>query len=167
MQSLVTTCKSPRPAQRNPPRLASLVLTQSGEKLASRRHEQRRLLKNFADYCWRKSADTSCFSCAPVETLQLVGENSAADFEACRNKNFERVALYPTRNRCEYRETCSAIVGHRRKHDRRSSTCLFMASLWIKREPDQIAAIGSVRPLTRFRCQPDRRFLFRGGDFAE
>jgi len=133
--------------------------------LASRRHEQRRLLKNLADYRWRKNTNTSCFPGTPVETLQLIGEDCATDFELRGNENFERVALHPTRDWRENRETGFSIVGRRRKHNRRPSTGLLMPGSWIERQPDNVAPIGSVLPLTRLRCQLDRQFLFRDGDF--
>lgn len=97
----------------------------------------------------------------------MVGEDSAADLKACRNENFERVALYPTRDRGEYRKASSPIVGRRRKDNRRPAPRLLVTCLWIKREPNEIAASGSKRPLTRFRCQRRRQFLFRDADFAE
>ncbi len=97
----------------------------------------------------------------------MVGENSAADPEAWRNENFEWVALYSTGDRGEYRKAGSPIVRCWRKHNRRPSPGLLVTCLWVKREPNQVAALGSVRPLTRFRCQPDSQFLFCYGDFAE
>jgi hypothetical protein len=97
----------------------------------------------------------------------LVGENSAADLEPCRNENFERVALYSTRDWGEYCKASSPVVRCWRKDNRRSSPGLLMTGLWVERQPNQVAALGNVPPLTRFRCQPDRQFLFRYGDFAE
>ncbi len=96
----------------------------------------------------------------------MVGENCTANFQTFRNENFERVALYPTRDWSEHRKPGAPIVGCRRKDNCRSSARLLMTGLWIKREPNQIPAIGSVAPLTRLRRQPGRQFLFRDDDFV-
>lgn len=122
-------------------------------------------MKNLLDDCWGKDADACCLPGAPIETLQLIRQNGARNVETGRDEDFERVTLYATGDRDKYRDTCSPIVGGWRKYDRRPPTGLLMTSL-IESQPDQIPSIGSINPLTRFRCQPAHQPEFRDGDFA-
>lgn len=123
-------------------------------------------MKNLADHRWRKNANASGLSCAPIEALHLVGKRSAADFEPFRKENFKWISFHLPCDWDADRKSRLPIVRNRRKNDSRTPPSLLMASLRIERQPYEIAAIGNVLSPTRLRCQPAHPFQLRDVDFA-
>lgn len=71
--------------------------------LASRQ-QHRSLLEYFAHDHRRQRCKPSGASRSPIETLDLIGENSAGNIETFRDKNLKRVTFNLLRQRDEQRE---------------------------------------------------------------
>ena len=76
----------------------------------------------------------------------MVREDDAGDRAVGRQGDFKRVTLHLAGNRAGDRKACLGIVKARRQDQRRPSAALFMPSLGVEREPDEIASIGHVGP---------------------
>jgi hypothetical protein len=73
-----------------------------------------------------------------------IGEDDPGDLSALRQRDFERVALHVTGNRACNGKARFRVVAARREDQGRAPTALLMASLRIKRQPDQIAGVWYV-----------------------
>ena len=76
----------------------------------------------------------------------MVRKDDASDRAVGRQGDFKRVTLHLAGNGAGDRKACLGIVEARRQDQRRPSAALFMPSLRIEREPDEIASIGHVGP---------------------
>ena len=76
----------------------------------------------------------------------MVRKDDASDRAVGRQGDFKRVTLHLAGNRAGDRKACLGIVKARRQDQRRPPAALFMPSLWVEREPDEIASIGHVGP---------------------
>src|SRR5437773_2323585 len=76
----------------------------------------------------------------------MVREDDAGDRAAGRQGDFKRVTLHLAGDGAGDRKACLGIVNARRQDQRRPPAALFMPSLWVEREPDQVASIGHVGP---------------------
>jgi len=76
----------------------------------------------------------------------MVRKDDASDRAVGRQGDFKRVTLHLAGNRAGDRKACLGIVKARRQDQRRPPAALFMPSLRVEREPDEIAGIGHVGP---------------------
>ena len=76
----------------------------------------------------------------------MVRKDDAGDRAVGWQGDFKRVTLHLAGNGARNRKACLGIVEARRQDQRRPSAALFMPSLRIEREPDEIASIGHVGP---------------------
>jgi len=81
----------------------------------------------------------------PIEILQVIRENNPGDLPAGRQRDFERVSLFLTRNRAGDGKERFRVVGARRQDQRWAPAALLMTSLRVKRQPHQITSVGNVR----------------------
>ena len=76
----------------------------------------------------------------------MIRENHAGDRAVGRQGDFKRVTLDLAGDGAGDRKACLGIVNARRQDQRRPLAALFMPSLRVEREPDEIASIGHVGP---------------------
>ena len=83
---------------------------------------------------------------SPIEALDLIGEDYAADLEIFWKSYLKRIAFDFACHRAHERQANPFVVLDWRQNQRRSSTCLFMAGLGIQGDPDQITALRDFVP---------------------
>jgi hypothetical protein len=76
----------------------------------------------------------------------MVREDDTGDRAVGRQGDFKRVTLHLADNGAGDRKACLRIVKARRQNQRRAPAALFVSSLRVEREPDEIAGIGHVGP---------------------
>jgi hypothetical protein len=76
----------------------------------------------------------------------MVRKDDASDRAVGRQRDFKGITLHLAGNRAGDREARLGIVKARRQDQRRPPAALFMPSLRVEREPDEIAGIGHVGP---------------------
>ena len=91
----------------------------------------------------------------PVKALELITENHSGNGKSCWKHDLERIALLLRCNWAADGEVRLPVVGGGRKNHRRSPTLLFVAGLWIKSQPDKMAAVWNVP--SRLRCHASPR----------
>ena len=76
----------------------------------------------------------------------MVRKDDAGDRAVGWQGDFKRVTLHLAGNAARNRKACLGIVEARRQNQRRPTAALFMPSLRVECEPDEIASIGHVGP---------------------
>ena len=76
----------------------------------------------------------------------MVRKDDASERAVGRQGNFKRITLHLAGNGAGDRKACLGIVKARRQNQRRPPAALFVSSLRVEREPDEIASIGHVGP---------------------
>ena len=81
---------------------------------------------------------------APIQALDLVGENDPLDGEILRKCNLERVSLCATRDRAEQAKADLSIVRTRRDDDGGTAPGLLVSQLGVESDPHDVAAVRNV-----------------------
>ncbi len=76
----------------------------------------------------------------------MVRKDDASDRAVGRQGDLKRVTLHLAADGARDRKACLGIVEARRQDQRRPPAVLFMPSLWVQGEPDEIASIRHVAP---------------------
>ena len=80
----------------------------------------------------------------PIEVLHVVRKDDTGDCASRRKLNLEGVPLYLAGNGAGDCEACLRVIHAWREDEGRPAATLFMAGLWVKGQPDQIAGIRYV-----------------------
>ncbi len=83
--------------------------------------------------------------CPPIHAFQVVCPNHAHRVAARRDLYLKRVPFRLVCHRADQGKTGFEIVRFRAEYQRRTTLCLFAASLWVEHQPDKIAQLGDVR----------------------
>src|SRR5438094_425344 len=81
---------------------------------------------------------------SPIQIFHLIRQDRASHREPTRKNNFKGIAFDLIGDWAADHQPNAAIIHCWRKDNRRSSPGLFVASLWIERDPDRIAALGYI-----------------------
>lgn len=81
---------------------------------------------------------------APVQALDLIGEDDALNGEVGRKRDLERISLGSTRDRAEQPEPDLPVVGPGRDDDGGPTTGLLVARLRVQSDPDDVTAVRNV-----------------------
>ena len=74
----------------------------------------------------------------------MIRQDDACNAAAGGNGYFERIAFWPGLSRTNQRQALFLVIHFRTQHKRGTPPSLFMSSLRIKRQPDEVAAVGNV-----------------------